>query len=361
MKRHAKKISKKEDIDLLLNIKEDDITMSFVMDNFGEFNGKRRFNPYDELEIPKDSYGPTVSRNKNVFTTTVGLWIFNKYFIELDLFSIFKYHNKTINKKMFNEMNKKLSYALLEDDITIEVLKRYLMKTQKFMPFVSILCPSYSEEMLLCTKDIEKKKKELFKLYDKQVKAGDPLAIDKIEKELLAYSRELLKDDPAMDTYNSGAVGSFDNNFKNMFIMKGLVKDPDPNKGYNIATSSFMTGVKKEEYHIYANSLSAGPYARAKKTEVGGYLEKLFLSAYQHVVLDKAGSDCGTKRYITVDFNEEDMQDYMYSYIVEGSSLIELTSKNADKYNGKIVKMRFSSLCESKGLCNACAGNLYYR
>jgi hypothetical protein len=52
----------------------------------------------------------------------------------------------------------------------------------------------------------------------------------------------------------------------------------------------------------------------------------------------------------------------MYSYIVEGSRLVELTSKNMEKYRGKKVKMRFSSLCESKdGICSKCAGNLFYR
>jgi len=362
MKRYAKLITKQEDIDFLLNVKEDDITLSFIMDTFGEFDGKRKFNTYDEIDIPKDSYGPPGNRNKNVFRTTVGLWIFNKYFIEKDLFHIFKYINKTINKKEFGKINERLSYALLEDEIELSVMKKYLMKTQKVMPYVSILSPSYTLNMLLCTKEIEKKKKELFKKYEEEVKSGDPLIIDKIQSELLDFAKELLKDDPAMDTYNSGARGSFNNNFKNLFVMKGLVKDPDPNKGYEVATSSFMTGVKKEEYHIYAKSLAAGPYSRAKKTEFGGYLEKLFLAAYQHVVLDKEGSDCGTKRYITVDFNTENMQDYMYSYIIKGDNLVELTSKNMDKYKGKIVKLRFSSLCESKtGICNKCAGNLFYR
>ena len=35
---------------------------------------------------------------------------------------------------------------------------------------------------------------------------------------------------------------------------------------------------------------------------------------------------------------------------------------NIDKYMGKKVKMRFSSMCESKtGFCNHCFGNLPYR
>ena len=52
----------------------------------------------------------------------------------------------------------------------------------------------------------------------------------------------------------------------------------------------------------------------------------------------------------------------MYSYIIEGSKLVELTSQNKSKYIGKKVKVRFSALCESKtGICNKCMGNLYYR
>ena len=54
----------------------------------------------------------------------------------------------------------------------------------------------------------------------------------------------------------------------------------------------------------------------------------------------------------------------MYSYIVEGNKLIELNSTNKDKYLGKTVRMRFSSLCEYKEpnkICNVCAGNLFYR
>ena len=106
-----------------------------------------------------------------------------------------------------------------------------------------------------------------------------------IEKELLDYSREILKDDPSMDMFNSGARASFENNFKNMFVSKGAVKNPDPTKGYDLITSSYMDGIGKDEYAAFAASLSAGPYSRAKKTETGGYWEKLFLRAFQHLKL----------------------------------------------------------------------------
>lgn len=361
-KRKPKLINKKEDIDFLLNLQEKDLCMSLIMEMFGEFDGKKRFNPYDEIDIPPNSYGSEKKKNKNKFRTTVGLWVFNKYFVEKELFDVLQYVQDTITDKQFKKLHQKLVYALTEDDIDVEQFKTFLMKTQKVTPYVSILSPSHTMKLLNSTEAIDKKKKELMKKYEDKLKAGDEKAANDMEKELMDFAKEYLKDDPGMDSYNSGARGSFGNNFKNMFIMKGAIKDPDPNKGYNIITSNYMDGVKREEYSALANSLADGPYKRAKKTEVGGTLEKLFLSAFQHILLDPEGSDCHTDRYIEVALTDKNIGKYMYSYIIQGSNLIELTSKNMNNYIGKKVKFRFSSLCESKtGICSKCAGNLFYR
>ena len=42
-KRISKHIINKEDVEFLLNVKEEDVTLSFIMEQFGEFNGKSRF------------------------------------------------------------------------------------------------------------------------------------------------------------------------------------------------------------------------------------------------------------------------------------------------------------------------------
>lgn len=362
--RKPKVITNPKDIEYIANITEKDITTSFMMEAFGEFDGKVRFHPYDEIIIPKGSYGKGNKKNKNDFHTTVGIYVFNKFFIEQDLFDQFHYINQECNGDMISSLNKQLSYMLLEDKITVEQLKAFSKKMQKNMPFVSILMPNYSDKFLTCTTAINKKKEELIKKYKKDIEAGNEVVAEKMEKELLDFAREYLKDDPAMDVFLSGARAKFGNHFKNMFVMKGAVKDPDPNaeQKYHIATSNYMDGIKPEEYVIFANSLSAGPFSRAKKTEVGGYLEKLFLYAYQHIKLDPLGSDCGTKRTITVDITKDNIGQWMYSYVVQGSKLVEITSDNMNQFIGKRVKMRFSALCESKtGICNHCFGNLPYR
>lgn len=369
-KRVSKTITDKKDIEYLTSLTENDITTSLIMELFGDFMNQQKYNPYDILTIPAGAYGGKLpngkdKRNKEPFTTTIGRLIFNKYFIECEpeLLDIVGYINDNVSKKTYGKLFDMLGYDVLEGKINIETYKRFCKKTQKFMPYVSILAPNHSDNMLTITKKINKKKAELIKENKEAFDKGDVIVVDKVSKELLDYARELMKDDPAMDMFLSGAGGSFENNFKNMFIMRGSVQDPDPRKSYNIITSNYVDGVSKEEYSKLANTLAAGPYSRSKKTELGGYWEKLFLTAFQHVVLLQPDSDCGTTRHITMKVTDKNIDMIMYSYVINNDgSLTEITSENKSKFIGKTVKLRFSSMCEAKnGICNKCAGNLFYR
>lgn len=363
--RVSKNISKdKELYNELLSLKESDITASYIYDLFGEYDGVCKCYPYDLIDIPAGTYGPEGKKNKNKFTTTVGIWIFNKWMIENELFDLFGYLNTNIDKKQLGNINQTLSYALMEDRIPVSVLKRYLMKTQLAMQFVTVLSPNYTEELLTVTTKIDKKKAELIKKYQKELDEGDTVVADQIEQELIAYAKELLKDDPAMDSFVSGARSNINNNFKNMFIWKGATRDPNPDakKQFNIATSNYMDGIKKEEYALYSNSGIEGAYSRGKKTEHGGYLENLATMAYQDIILDEPGTDCHTNRYIEVTLTPKNVNQYIYNNIIESNGkLVELNSQNMDKYMGKKIKMRMAFLCPHEKPCAACAGNFYYK
>lgn len=366
-KRFSNKITDPKDIEYLVGIKEEECTkLSFAMDMFGDFDDKRRFNTYDTVTIPSGSYGPEGNKNINPINTTIGIWVFNKAFIEKELFDLFGYINKPITSKVFKEINKKMSYAVMEDKLPLDAIKRYIMKTEKFQPYCNILSTSITENMLSIPKAIAKKKQELLKKYEKELATNDPIVSQKIEKELIEECKVLLKDDPSIDMINSGAKIDWGNNFKNMFVMRGASKNPDPlnpNGDYTIIKSDFMTGITPDEYAAFADSLTTGPYARAKKTADGGAMEKTFVKALEHLYILPAGSDCGTKRTKSVTLTKDNIDDWMYSYIVEsGNRLVELTSDNRDSYLGKKVKFRYSGLCESeKGICNKCAGNLFTR
>ena len=362
--RVSKKIVDPDLRKMLLDLDEKDITSTFIYDLFGEYNGVAKCNPYDLIDIPEGTYGPSGHKNKNKFTTTVGLWIFNKWFIENELFHIFGYINENITGKKFEKMNQELSYALMEDRITVQNLKNYLMKSQFVMQFVTFLAPNYNEALLTVTEKIDKRKAELIKKYKKEVDAGDTIIAKQIEDELIAYAMELLDDDPSLDTFISDARSNINNNFKNMFVWKGSARDPNPDakQQYRTATSNYMDGVKKEEYAIYCNSGISGAYSRGKKTESGGYLENLTTSAYQDLILGEPGSDCGTNRHIEVVLSPDNLQRYIYNNMIgPNGKLIELNSQNASKYYGKKVKMRMACLCTQEHPCNACAGNFFYK
>lgn len=362
-KRHAKEIKNINDINYLLSLSEDDcLTSSIINDMFTDFGDGPRFNTYDYFLVPANSYGSENKKNKKDFYTTVGLWIFNKAFIEKDLFDILGYVSDTYTGKIDGKINTKLSYAVMEDKLSVDALKRFEMKIQKFMPLCNTISPSYTKEMFLSEEKINKKKQQLLKKYDKEIKAENEKVMDQIESELIDYAKEILDGDPSLDMFESGARGSFNNNFKSMFISKGAAKRYSAEGGYDLITSSYMSGISKEDYSKVASAMVAGPYSRAKKTETGGYWEKLFMRAFQHISLLPEGSDCKTKRYLEIELTDKNVDDWMYSYIIDGSRLVELTSENRDKYIGKKVKFRFSAMCESKdGICSKCAGNLFYR
>lgn len=359
-------------INHLLVLKQSDVSYSMMMNLFGSFNGKSLCKQYDTFDVPVGAFkfinqkGKEVS-NSNKFTTTIGIWVFNIFFLRDFNFSwLFGgYLNENVRSGLFEDINQKLVYALAEDKINTESYKKFLDYTQFFMPYETILSPNHTEKILGCTKLIEKRKQELLKNYGEEIKKGNIVVAEKMEKELLDYAKEVLGDDPSLDVYDSGAGGKFGNNFKNMYVMKGAIRDPNPDakQEFNIATSNFIDGISADEYSMLANSLSNGPYSRAKKTEIGGHWEKLFGAAFQTVVLDEAGSDCGSDKYITIELTKKNLSEFMYNYMVKSNGeLEELTSDNADKYIGKKVKMRFSIFCKSKtGICNKCAGNFFYR
>lgn len=358
---------------ILLSITDKDVTYTFMMNLLGEFKGKTLCRPYDTFDVPVGKFKYTEENGKeksntNKFTTTIGIWLFNVYFFRDDGLSFLfnGYLNENVGKKGLKKVNQVLSYALVEDRISVPQLKRFLNKSQWIMPFETILAPNHSEKMLTCTKVINKKKMELYNKYKKEIDSGNSVVAEKMEKELLAFAEEYMGDDPSMDMFLSGGGGTYGNNFKNLYIMKGPIRDPDPNakQEFNVALSNFCDGVSQDEYFLFANSLATGPYARGKKTETGGYWEKLAVSALQYIILDDEGTDCGTTHYIQPTLDKDNIEMYMYSYIIEGSKLVELTSQNMDKYVGKKVKMRFSSMCKrtkNGKICSKCAGNMFYR
>ena len=83
-----------------------------------------------------------------------------------------------------------------------------------------------------------------------------------IEDELVADSRKILKNDTGMTLFDSGARGSFDNDYKNMNLMVGPVKIPGTDD-FDMITSNYIEGIKKDEIVAASNSLVSAVYPKA--------------------------------------------------------------------------------------------------
>ena len=359
-KRHPKEINRQADIDEIVNISyENACKRSTIMSWFADFGEGPRFNTYDTIIIPKDKYG-LKKKNKKPFKTTVGIWLFNKSCIE-PMSDVLGYVNTTMTKKAYKSLNQTISYAILENKITTRQLKTFICQCQLIMGCTSALCPSHTMDLLLLTNKAEVKKKQLEKENAEGLAKNDLVAMKKVEDGLIDWAKEELKDSEAVDMFNSGARSDWGNNFKNMYLIKGPIKQTDGS--YNFVDCSYMSGMEKKDLSKVNDAAVEGPYARSNKTREGGYKEKLFTYATQHVKVLGPGTDCKSKHYITVTLTNGNIGEWMYCFVIgNNGSLTEITSENKDKFIGKTVKMRFSGLCEAKGgICEKCAGTLYNR
>lgn len=315
-----------------------------------------RFLPTDELIIPVGKY----YGNKTPIKTCMGNYLLNYVLINENIYKIVGYVNEKIDGKMIGKLDDILSKALLNDKISTVDIIDYLDRLQFFgFSLNSMISPSLTEKVMFEIPEVKAKKKELEKKYAEGLAKGDPIIADKMEKELLALAKSKIGKDPGMDLFDSGSKASFGNNYKLMNVMKGAISDMDG--GFKISTSNYAEGVPKEETHLFANAMVEGAYRKGVGTQKGGYLVKKYLAAFQTIVLDKKGSDCGTQHTFDIVLTPFLKPIMLYRYIKVGGKKVCLTDEVIDSYIGKLIHLYDPIYCCGDKICNKCAGDMYYK
>lgn len=346
-----------KDVDMLLELTPEKITRSVVMNLIAYKQGKgQKYTCQDIAIVPAGKY----QRNQKPIETTLGRLILNKLLFE-KFYGLLGYVNEPLTKDKINGIDNILANALLNDKITTEDYIDYLDKFEWFgFSFAVIICNGFTYNTLSVNPRVRKRKDEMLKQYSSEIASGDPVIAVKMEKELLSIAKEELKDDPGMSVYNSGSKSKFDNQYKSMFVMKGVMQDNAEGK-FVVSTSSLSDGVPIEDHHIYGDFLVTSAYNKGVGTQIGGYMTKKFFAAFQTLVLDEPGTNCGSKGYLELTVDKFLTGLIMYRYVIEGSKLTLLTDSNISKYIGKTIKMRSPCFCTSDKICNICAGDLYYK
>ena len=361
VKRQPRTLTKEEKA-YVLSLKREDITYDLLKSLFAfNFNEETkedtcRFLPNDRFTLNKNAF-----YNANQLDTTIGKYIFNLFILSPKVLELIGYHNAPITKKGFGKLQDEMSRLLLEDKITTDDVADYIDRCQWLGFRISrFMLPSATQQLLIPDSSIEEKKKELLEKYKKAIEDKDVLAVAKLEKELIEFSKAVNQSIPDMILYDSGAA-NYGNVYKNTSLMRGLIRNSGTGEVI-VSTSSLADGIKPEEMPMYADLMVQASSSRALQTRLGGYEAKKMITAFQDLKLGEKGSDCGTTLTNEVEITKENKDLFLYRYIVDKKTnhLILLDAENINSYVGKIVNMRSPMYCRDECYCSKCMGELFY-
>ena len=355
-----------EDTQKYLKLTPTSITRTVLVDMFadtvdaskGNINGKRksRHRTWDRFTVPANHFYP----GQPAIHTTIGRFIANKYVLEgPGLIGIMKYRNEVWGKSYLGNLDNEVGNLLATDKCDREMFNRYLDRRDNLGYWLNgMLAHTISEKMLAPLPEIEQRKAELCEKHKEALASGNIDTMTNISDELVAFAKELLKDDPGMDLYLSGDL-DFGNNYKNNSILKGAVMNKITGE-FDFIASSFMDGIEVKDIPAHANSILASQYPASIATADAGYLGKKLLALLQMMEIDEPGTDCGTKQLMPLDITKGNKSNVVYTWIKEGGKEILLTPENVDSYVGKTVMMRTPMSCTTEKICSKCAGQLFY-
>ena len=357
-----KKTLSKEEVEYFLSIKPEDINLDLLQDLFADKYDRHKktrvpskYNTYDEFTLEANQYF-----NKEKILTNCGLLIVNKYFFERDLQDVVGYVNKPITKGVLKEISGKLDAYMLEDKIPVETYITYLNRLCWLaFTFNTEICTSLTIDGMKELPEITKAKKEFIKNNKEDLDSGRVATAVKMEKEMVAVAKEIMKNDPSIELYESGARGAFEVAYKNAQIMKGPVYNSSTRK-FEIMMNPLAKGITKNDVPTLGNGIVDSAYSKAIAPGECGYLTKKINAGFQSVKLGPKGSDCHTKGYSVVKITKDNIKFYNYSYIIEGDKLVRLDPETQSRFMNKEVKLRTNDYCISKDCCNMCAGDRYY-
>lgn len=243
------------------------ITLSVLKELFAyRANTDPLFTPADTFTLAKGTL-----YNDEAEKTSVGRYVFNKLILNNVIGPMIHYQNIQMNGKGVGKLDGMMASLLRSDKISSKEFETYIDKMQWIGFAISrFINPSLPTDMVIPPKDIVEGKQKLVEKNRKRLEDGDIEAVNEIEGELLGKAKKEMHSEPAMEIYDSGSRGSFNNNYKMVNISRGVVPDPVDSSKTHISMSNLAEGIPAEEQTIYANISTIGSSSRAIATRDGG-------------------------------------------------------------------------------------------
>ena len=274
------------------------------------------------------------------------------------------YFPNPLDKGELGRVETIVSELLLEERISSEDYIDYIDRNHWFsFSIASFAAPSLDMEILKPIPEVEKEKERLLDGVEGKLDDAAMRKVSAAEKTLLNMAKEKLSenDGPGIRLYDSGAAGSFRNNYKNTAIMRGVMSRSSDKSERRLSKANLMQGISKEELHMYADLMVTASFSRSVLTQDAGYIVKQFHAAFGHIVLGEPESDCGTKHLLPVRLTKDNMMEYHLRWAWTKSGWRRMEKDALEKLVGRTVELRSPLFCVSERICNRCAGDLFYR
>lgn len=341
--------------EMIVSINAEDITFDTFVELFGRKSTKEKpkFNTNDIMSISPKDFPGIVGKQR----TTVGRFILSRFLIDgIGLHGLVPFINYEMTSGELKKFEEYIGGLLIKGEITSKQMRKYLdYRDWLGLKVHPITTSSFTSPTLKIPPEVQKLKEKLLRENKEELDKGNNFIAEKIEKELIAKTKEILGEDPGLDLYYSGARGSIENNLKNIILMKGAIINPVTGK-YDIVKSSLMDGMQKEEIPANSNSVVMGAYPKAVGTADSGYLAKQLLSGMQTEIIDDDNSSCLTEKTLDVVVSDSNISDCLNRNIQINGKPVLLHRGNISMYKGKQVKMYTPMYCTGDKLCAKCVG-----
>lgn len=302
----------------------------------------------DSLLITKDH---KYNSSNDTIRMTIGRYIFSIFCLNNEYISEFGLVVDEIKKKEYQLIAKNMSSLMLKGAIDNKEYADFLDRIEWLGNLLSnVGGDSFNGSSLTLTDNIKEKLDELIFSVKAQQLVQDPQYVKEVEKVLIDLVKKEMGDEGLIRIIESGAKGSFGNNFKNLALFRGLV-------GNDFISDNLTNGNSFDSYTKLGDNAVMGSYGRSIRTADGGYSTKLLLNAFNSLSISEP--DCNTPETLSVFANN--INRYKYRYIKDRrSGLVLLTPDNMQQYEGKLIQLRSPMLCRSKkGICEVCFGDLW--
>jgi len=297
---------------------------------------------------------------KEDIVTTIGNILFNC----MCLINAFGDKIAFINKKIqIDEVEKEIASRLKDTPEQPDQRNNKHIYVDEYIIFVdslfhltnfSQLCVwGATEKVISPPPGIKEFKQKLLEKYKDSLNSSVTLA--KIDRELVEYDANYLKDDPGMNFLLSTKSRSIVR--KKKYLIYGAEQGLEDSVTLDPITNSLDEGWDIKKFPQMNNALRAGSFNRGAQTELGGESVKWLLRASSNIVITT--QDCGSTigKPFTVDKNNH-RKLIDFTILIDGDKKLISPEDDTAQYIGKNLMVRSPMYCKLSmtDFCETCVG-----